>query len=75
MTASTSRNVPPFPIAIGDFMQLAMKAYWDANAACMPPPGTQHRGRHATSDEFIDSVILFVTQRLHALPEYKGGAK
>jgi len=66
----SARNDPrfPLPIAVGDFMKLAMAAYFDAGAACTPPPGTPNAKTFATPQDFIDSLVVFTTQRIRALP-------
>lgn len=66
----SARNKPPFvvPIAVGDFLQLAMAAYYDAGAACTAPPGTPNAKTFATPKDFLDSLVVFTTQRIRALP-------
>lgn len=70
----SGRNVP---IQIGDFLQLAIAAYHDAARACTAPPGTPNSKTFATSQDFVDSLVVFTTQRIRALPltPAKRGAK
>lgn len=64
------RNKPPFPlpISVGDFMHLAMSAYHDAGVACTAQPGTPNAKTFATPQDFVDSLVVFTTQRIRALP-------
>jgi hypothetical protein len=64
------RNNPKFelPITLGDFMRLAMSAYNDAGIACTAPPGTPNAKTFATPQDFVDSLVVFTTQRIRALP-------
>lgn len=56
------------PIDLTDFMKLAIDAYWDSYRACAPPPGDPNPKTFASEQDFVDSLVVFIEQRVRALP-------
>lgn len=63
-------------LPLGDLFKLAQAAWNDANAVCQRE-ARQPKHLQPTHHDFIESLLVFLTQRLRALPGYqcRGGVR